>query len=150
LAIPGVASSASAVAAEIKTLHAGASPADMLLSIARYHMDEAGREQARAKADEGREGGRPLDRELVRNELSYARMAARDAAMYCHRRLTGVAHTNPDGSPLDIAALAAILGKLPEGDIEQFERVLGALSVVANLADPTAAGDPAGKAPTSH
>lgn len=132
--------------AQIKQLETGPSPGDMLLQIARYHMGEAAREQARATAA----NAPAINRDLVRTELALAREAAKAAAPFCHRKLAAVAHTNPDGSALDSNQLAAILGKLPEEQLEQFERILAAIAAAAGLPGSTAGRDTAGPAATSH
>lgn len=136
--------------AQIATLAKGASPGDMLLSIARFHMGNVGEAQKVSRLPAVDKNYRPLDLNYVRTELALARESAKAAAPYCHRRLSAMAHTNPDGSPLDVAALAAILGKLPEGDVDQLERVLSLIAIASGAPAAAVDGGPAGTAPTSH
>ena len=136
--------------AEIKTLDQGASPVDILLSIARFHMGQVGEAQRKSKLEKTNEEYAALSDDYVRTELTFARVAARDAAAYCHRRLAAVAHTDAQGNNLDVQALSLLLNKLPTADMDQLERILAFIGVATGVTAAATGGNSPNPPATSH
>ncbi len=116
---------------QIRDLEAGESPVDTMLRITRWHMDQVEKEQKKKRPNH----------KVLHVHLVLAREAAKAAAPYCSPRLASVRHSGSVGT-WNMDLMMAALAKLPEGELDNFERLFGLIAAAAGPAAPGAAGHP--------